>query len=91
MNRTDFLADLQQKFSDLIARTPAADIERNAKAFLSQAFSRVDLITREEFDIQADLLAATRSRVRELEARLEALEGRVAALEQPTAAPGSQD
>lgn len=91
MNRNDFLADLQQKFSDLIARTPAADIERNAKAFLSQAFSRVDLITREEFDIQADLLAATRSRVRELEARLEALEGRLATLEQPQASGAQQN
>ncbi|MFA7438893.1 accessory factor UbiK family protein, partial [Castellaniella sp.] len=48
-----FLEDVQKNLSDLLAKTPAADVERAVKAFMAQAFARMDLITREEFDIQA--------------------------------------
>ena len=56
------------------AQEMRADFERNAKTVVQQALSRMDLVTREEFDVQADVLARTRSYV-------EALEGRVAELE----------
>ncbi|MGC8011168.1 accessory factor UbiK family protein [Salmonella enterica] len=49
-------------------------MEKNVKAMLSQGFAKLDLVTREEFDVQAQVLAKTR-------ARLEALEARVAELE----------
>jgi len=57
MKQSNWLEEFQKNVSDLIARSPAADIERNVKAFMAQAFSRMDLVTREEFDVQADLLA----------------------------------
>ncbi|MFX5656659.1 accessory factor UbiK family protein [Acinetobacter baumannii] len=57
-----------------IENSPAKDIEKNVKAMLSQGFAKLDLVTREEFDVQAQVLAKTR-------ARLEALEARVAELE----------
>jgi BMFP domain-containing protein YqiC len=66
--------DFQKNMSEFLAKTPAADIERNMKAFMTQAFSRMDLVTREEFDIQADLLARALERVESLEARVQALE-----------------
>ncbi len=66
--------DFQKNMSEFLAKTPAADIERNMKAFMMQAFARMDLVTREEFDIQADLLARALERVESLEARLQALE-----------------
>jgi len=66
--------DFQKNMSDLLAKTPAADIERTMKAFVTQAFARMDLITREEFDIQAELLARALKRVDTLEARVQALE-----------------
>lgn len=66
--------DFQKNMSELLAKTPAADIERNMKAFMTQAFSRMDLVTREEFDIQADLLARALERIEALEARVQALE-----------------
>jgi len=77
MKRNDWMEDLQKSLSDLIARSPAADIERNVKAFMGQAFTRMDLITREEFDIQADLLARQRSRIDALEQRISDLESRL--------------
>ncbi|MGB6006958.1 accessory factor UbiK family protein [Castellaniella sp.] len=66
--------DFQKNMSDLLAKTPAADIERNMKALMAQTFARMDLITREEFDVQADLLARALDRVQSLEARVQALE-----------------
>jgi BMFP domain-containing protein YqiC len=81
MNRTQWLEDFQKNLSDLIARSPAADLERNVKAMMGQAFTKMDLITREEFDVQADLLARARERVEQLDAQVRQLEARVAALE----------
>jgi len=81
MKRNDWMEDLQKSLSDLIVRSPAADIERNVKAFMGQAFTRMDLITREEFDIQADLLARQRSRIDALEQRISDLESRLTHVE----------
>jgi len=81
MNRTQWMEDFQKNISDLIARSPAADLERNMKAMMGQAFTKMDLITREEFDVQADLLARSRERVEQLSAQIQQLEARVAALE----------
>jgi len=69
-----WLDDFQKNMSELLAKTPAADIERNMKALMAQTFARMDLITREEFDVQAALLARTIERVEALEARVQALE-----------------
>lgn len=66
--------DFAQKLSGLMANTPAADIEKNARAMMSSFFSKLDLVTREEFDTQANVLARTRQLVDELTARLDALE-----------------
>jgi BMFP domain-containing protein YqiC len=74
MNKTNFFEDLQQKINKVIENSPAKDLERNVKAMLSQGFSKLDLVTREEFDVQAQVLAKTRT-------KLEALEARVAELE----------
>lgn len=68
------LEELSTRFSELIAASPARDLEKNAKAMASAVFSRLDLVTREEFEVQQDVLARTR-------AQLEALEARVAELE----------
>lgn len=55
------------------------DIEKNMKAALSASLARMDIVTREEFDIQSELLAKTRSLLHDAEARIARLE---AALEQ---------
>ncbi len=73
-NRLSFLSELQTKISEVLQQSPAKDIEKNMKAMLNQGFSKLDLLTREEFDIQSEVLQRTR-------ARLEALEARVAELE----------
>jgi BMFP domain-containing protein YqiC len=81
MKSTAWLEEFQKNVSELIAKSPAADIERNVKAFMGQAFNRMDLVTREEFDVQADMLSRALVRIDTLEQQLHALEVRVASLE----------
>ncbi len=73
--KPSFLSELQDKIQQVLQQSPAKDLEKNMRAMLNQGFSKLDLLTREEFDVQADVLARTR-------ARLEALEKRVTELEE---------
>lgn len=81
MQPNPWLDAFQKNVSELIAKSPAADVERNVRAFMGQAFSKMDLVTREEFDIQADLLRQSMNRADGLERQVQALEQRVTALE----------
>jgi len=74
MEKTAFLDDLQQRLASLIEGTPAADLQRNLKALLSQQFAQLELVTRDEFDTQVRVLARTREKLQELERRLGELE-----------------
>ena len=68
------LDDVSSRISELVANSPAKDIEKNARAVISSAFARLDLVTREEFDVQAALLARSQEKLAALEARLARLE-----------------
>ncbi|MDP3637788.1 MAG: accessory factor UbiK family protein [Azonexus sp.] len=68
------LEDFGAKMSALLANSPVKDIEKNAKAAMSGVFAKLDLVTREEFDVQTLVLARTRAKLKELEARVTALE-----------------
>ncbi|GAB3442074.1 accessory factor UbiK family protein [Massilia solisilvae] len=74
-----FFNDLQDKLNQAFENSPAKDIERNVKAMMTQGFSKLDLVTREEFDIQAQVLAKTRAKLELLEARVAELEARLTA------------
>ena len=74
MNRGNVFEDLSTKLSELIASSPARDVEKNARALLSSFLSRLDLVTREEFDVQAEVLRRTRDRLDQLEAKVAELE-----------------
>lgn len=68
------LEDLSRKIRELAASSPAADAEKNLRALLQGAFTRLELVNREEFDIQADLLQRTKEKLAQLENRLGELE-----------------
>ena len=68
--------EFSARLSSLIAASPAADIEKNARALLSSLFSKLDLVSREEFDIQAQVLLRTREKLKALEDRVASLECR---------------
>ncbi|QMT32709.1 accessory factor UbiK family protein [Conchiformibius steedae DSM 2580] len=79
--------DLAAKISETVANSPAKDLEKNAKAMLGGAFAKMDLVTREEFDIQQQILIKTRTKLSEAEARLAALEAAVFATSAPAPKP----
>jgi hypothetical protein len=68
------LEEIGNKMSALLANSPARDFEKNARAAMGSVFAKLDLVTREEFEIQSQVLARTREKLKELEARVEALE-----------------
>jgi BMFP domain-containing protein YqiC len=76
-NKLSFLSELQTKISEVLQQSPTKDIEKNMKAMLNQGFSKLDLLTREEFDIQSEVLQRTRARLEALEARVAELESRL--------------
>ena len=68
------LEEISSKISKLLANTPVADMEKNMRALLSSTFAKLDLVTREEFDVQREVLARSREKITQLEARLAELE-----------------
>jgi BMFP domain-containing protein YqiC len=68
------LGDLSARLAAMAADNPAKDLERNFRGLLSSAFARLELVTREEYDLQVEVLARTREKLAALEARLAAIE-----------------
>ena len=77
MQQNRLFEELNAKISALWAQSPAKDAEKNLRALLASFFARLDLVTREEFDVQARLLTRSREQINALEARVAELEARV--------------
>lgn len=69
------------------ARTMRRDIENNFRAVLQASLSRLDLVTRTDFDVQSKVLERTRARLEQLEQRASALEKRLQELEEAVPPP----
>lgn len=76
MQNQRLFEEINERVRAVLAQSPAADIEKNMRAMLASLFSRLDLVTREEFDVQREVLARTRQKLAELEARVAELESR---------------
>ena len=70
------LDEMSARVSSLLAATPAGDIEKNMRAALAGVFAKLDLVTREEFDVQREVLSRTRAKLEALEASIAELEAR---------------
>lgn len=70
------LDEINEKIRTVMAQSPAADLEKNMRAMLTALFGRLDLVTREEFDVQRQVLARAREKITQLEARLAELEAK---------------
>ena len=75
-----FIDEIGSRLAELAANSPAREIEKNAKALLGSAFGKLDLVTREEFDVQREVLAHTRHKLQTLEARVAELEAELTRL-----------
>ena len=70
------LDELAARIGKAIEASPAKDIEKNVKAMLRGGLTRLDLVTREEFDTQTEVLRRTREKLEQMEARIAELETR---------------
>lgn len=74
---TKFIDDIAKRLSEVIPpglQSFKEDLEKNFRSVLQSAFTKLDLVTREEFDAQVGVLAKTRSKVELLEKQLAELE-----------------
>jgi BMFP domain-containing protein YqiC len=69
-----FINEIAGKLGEVLKQSPAADIEKNLKAGVTSMLGKLDMVTREEFDVQTEVLARTREKLAQLEARLAELE-----------------
>ena len=76
MSNPRLLNEINERVKSVLAQSPAADIEKNLRVLLANWFSRLDLVTREEFDVQREVLRRAQDKVAQLEARLAELEAK---------------
>lgn len=69
-----FFDEISAKLNEVMSSSPAKDFEKNARALLAQGFAKLDLVTRDEFDVQTQLLSRTQEKLATLEARVAPLE-----------------
>jgi BMFP domain-containing protein YqiC len=70
------LNELSARLAEFASTNPAKDLERNFRGLLSSAFTRLELVSREEYDVQTQVLARAREKLAALEARVAQLEAR---------------
>jgi len=76
MLNTTALDELAKRIGQAIDASPAKDVEKNVKALLQANLQRLDLVPREEFERQAQVLLRTREKLEALESRVDELETR---------------
>jgi len=62
-----FFEEMSAKLNEAVANSPAKDFEKNARSLLAQGFSKLDLVTREEYEVLAARLDKMEARLAELE------------------------
>lgn len=67
MLNAKFFEEMSSKLNEAMANSPAKDFEKNARALLAQGFAKLDLVTREEYEVLA-------ARIEKIEARLTTME-----------------
>lgn len=89
MLNKNVIDEINAKVSEIMQNTPVKDIEKNVRVMLGGAFSRLDLVTREEFDIQQEVLQRTREKLTALEAKVAELETKLS--QSPVAASDQEN
>jgi len=77
MKNIKIIEDISNKIKELKNSAPVEGLEKNVHALLQGAFTKLELVSRDEFDVQADLLRLTRQKLESMQARLDELEGKV--------------
>ncbi len=73
------LDELTAQLKALLAGNPGEDLQKNLRATLSAGLARMDVVTKQEFEIQREMLNVLRTQIEELSAKVDALEREKAA------------
>ena len=76
MLNNEKLNELSNKIREIVKDSPLPDIEKNINALLKGMFTKMELVTREEFDVQTEVLKRSRQKLEELEKKLFEIEAR---------------
>ena len=76
MLNNEKLREFSNKIKEIVKDSPLPDIEKNIDALLKSMFTKMELVTREEFDVQTEVLKRTRQKLEELEKKLSEIEAR---------------
>ena len=76
MLNNEKLNEISNKIREIVKDSPLPDIEKNIDALLKGMFTKMELVTREEFDVQTEVLKRTRQKLEELEEKLSEIEAR---------------
>jgi BMFP domain-containing protein YqiC len=76
MLNNEKLNEISNKIREIVKDSPLPDIEKNIDALLKSMFTKMELVTREEFDVQTEVLKRTRQKLEELEKKLSEIETR---------------
>jgi BMFP domain-containing protein YqiC len=76
MLNNEKLKEISNKIREIVKDSPLPDIEKNIDALLKSMFTKMELVTREEFDVQTEVLKRTRQKLEELEKKLSEIEAR---------------
>ncbi len=74
MKNLEFIENLSSKLKEAVEKSPVGDLEKNINALLQSAFTKMMLVSREEFDVQTEVLQRTREKLEALEKKLSDLE-----------------
>ncbi|MBC7756736.1 MAG: accessory factor UbiK family protein [Bdellovibrio sp.] len=74
MFNSPFITDLSNKIRELVKNSPLEEMDKNIHALIQGTFTKMELISREEFDVQAEVLRSTREKLAKLETKLAELE-----------------
>ena len=74
MLNNEKLNEISYKIREIVKDSPLPDIEKNIDALLKGMFTKMELVTREEFDVQTEVLKRTRQKLEELEKKLSEIE-----------------
>jgi ubiquinone biosynthesis accessory factor UbiK len=77
MFNNQVITDISNKIRELTKNSPLEDMDKNIHALIQGAFTKMELISREEFDVQAEVLRNTREKLVQLEAKLAELEAKL--------------
>ncbi len=76
MLNNEKLKEMSNKIREIVKDSPLPDLEKNIDALLKGMFTKMELVTREEFDVQTEVLKRTRQKLEELEKKLSEIEAR---------------